>query len=107
MNAAATASEWNRVVLLFSIPHHTRPFSSQLKKLHPSISTRLHRYRLDPLKYGSRYDRYLFARYIYISLLFAIRPSSTHPFDKFNANFLRILPRENRGWINAGEEEDG
>lgn len=80
-------------------PYHTRPFSSQLKKLHPSISTRLHRYRLDPLKYGSRYDRYLFARYIYIYLFYLlfVLPPPTRSTNLTRIFFASSLERTEGG----------
>lgn len=90
MNAAATASQSNRVVLLFSIPHQPT-FSSRCKKPapididpSPSISTRSYRNT-------ARVTTYLRNIYIFYLLL---EISSTQ-LDKFNAKSC-LLPREQR-----------
>lgn len=101
MNAAATASESNRVVLpCFPFHPHQPTFSSRVQETasididpSPSISTRSYR------NTARVTTEYLFAKhtYIYIHLLFAIRPWKFPPPSSTNLTpNLGLLPREQR-----------
>lgn len=102
MNAAATASESNRVVLpCFPFHPHQPTFSSRVQETasididpSPSISTRSYR------NTARVTTEYLFAKHIYIYTSFICYSSleiSSTQFDKFNA----------KSWLSPSRTEDG
>lgn len=86
--------------LVFHSIRTNRRFLPECKKLHPSISTRLHRYRRDriEIRLALRPNIYLRNTYIYTSFIcYSSLEISSTQFDKFNA----------KSWLSPSRTEDG
>lgn len=92
----------NRIESSSCFPSHTNPrFLPDARNLHPSISTRLHRYRRD------RIEIRLALRPICETYISFICCSKFPPPSWTNLTRNLAFSLENRGWINGGMDRDG